>query len=818
MRSKLLFFSAFLLLSAQGISAQEIIHYWHFNDADGELGTVTADLSNTAPAGTLVYQKIDEEGDNIGIMDDVSGTEINARLGFGDGRGIRPRNPSANGELHIAMSTEGYENILLSYATERSGQGMLTQQVWYTTDGENYQTLGNPVPIDTDYVLVQFDLTDIAAANDNPLFAVKIRFIGQNTGDSGNNRIDNLVLEGSSASDINIVHYWHFNQVSGEVTTVEADFFNGDEPSSITYQKIDPNGDEIGIMDDVSGSAVNSRLGFEAGNGIRPRNPSENAELVITLNSSGFANLKLSYATERSGQGMLEQQLYITTDGENWEAFGDPVEITTDYSLVEFDFSGTEAAENNENFAAKIQFLGQNTGGSGNNRIDNVVLEGISLGGAAEGVEILGGDVTMNLGETLQLTAAVSPPTATNQNVMWSSADENIATVSGSGLVLATGGGTTAVTATTEDGGFEASVNVTVTTPVSAEFIVSDSEGPLPGATVTLDGDILVTVADGSVSFERLPGTYTYAVSSEGYIGVSGEIELTEDLTTEVTLSNLPGSLVYYWHFNDLPEGEVTEVPADHSEISGTVPSIVYGFLPEYEEDPELTVGFMDDYGTGSELNLQMDEPAGIALRVRNRSEGRTLVIPAPTPGYENIVLAYDVQRSGSGMLINHAEYTLNGTDWSDEGITPTQATIDTDYETKFFDFTEVTGAADNPQFTVRITFEGNTDQGNGNNRYDNVTVFGDMLLSNENAEVKYSGMKIFPNPSPGAVTISLTSRHPDPVSDYRIFDMAGRTVKAGQMNGDLSTVDLSALEAGTYILLLTNGDVTMQEVIVRSR
>lgn len=57
-------------------------------------------------------------------------------------------------------------------------------------------------------------------------------------------------------------------------------------------------------------------------------------------------------------------------------------------------------------------------------------------------------------GETIQLTATVTPDNATNKAVTWSSANSNVATVNGSGLVTVVGNGVTTITATTADGNF----------------------------------------------------------------------------------------------------------------------------------------------------------------------------------------------------------------------------------------------------------------------------------------------------------------------------------------------------------------------------
>mgnify|MGYP002856340052 CR=1 FL=1 len=66
-------------------------------------------------------------------------------------------------------------------------------------------------------------------------------------------------------------------------------------------------------------------------------------------------------------------------------------------------------------------------------------------------------------GETETLVATVIPENATKQTVTWTSSDMNVATVS-AGVVTAVGVGTSTITATTVDGGFTASCDVTVAT------------------------------------------------------------------------------------------------------------------------------------------------------------------------------------------------------------------------------------------------------------------------------------------------------------------------------------------------------------------
>ena len=82
------------------------------------------------------------------------------------------------------------------------------------------------------------------------------------------------------------------------------------------------------------------------------------------------------------------------------------------------------------------------------NPVTGVTLDKTSISGHTGGNE--------------QLTAKVTPATAANKNVSFSSKDEGIAKVDKSGKVSYVKAGHTQITATTEDGGFTATCDVTV--------------------------------------------------------------------------------------------------------------------------------------------------------------------------------------------------------------------------------------------------------------------------------------------------------------------------------------------------------------------
>ena len=77
------------------------------------------------------------------------------------------------------------------------------------------------------------------------------------------------------------------------------------------------------------------------------------------------------------------------------------------------------------------------------------------------GVTLNRATLTMNVGATSTLIAQIIPSDATNQNVTWSSSNPSVATVE-AGVVTAKTVGSTTITVITEDGGFDATCNVTV--------------------------------------------------------------------------------------------------------------------------------------------------------------------------------------------------------------------------------------------------------------------------------------------------------------------------------------------------------------------
>lgn len=92
------------------------------------------------------------------------------------------------------------------------------------------------------------------------------------------------------------------------------------------------------------------------------------------------------------------------------------------------------------------------------------------------GISLNQGNQSLKVGETVQLTAEVTPVDAIDQAVVWQSSNINVATISPSGLLQAVGYGQSVITAISSDGGFRASLNLTVSAAKAVTGVRLDPE------------------------------------------------------------------------------------------------------------------------------------------------------------------------------------------------------------------------------------------------------------------------------------------------------------------------------------------------------
>lgn len=187
-----------VLLTASFSWGQNLIHYWNFND-NASLATITSPtISNVSGSsltaiinGSSAINYADGTGQNFNT------NNYNAQNGDPSGTHLRFDN-AAGSALIFALPTTGFENIIVKFATRRSGSGAEIQTWMYTTDGTNYTTLRTINPSNTAPEEFELNFSAIAAANNNPNFKLKVEISTASGFTAGNNRFDNFTAKGGT--------------------------------------------------------------------------------------------------------------------------------------------------------------------------------------------------------------------------------------------------------------------------------------------------------------------------------------------------------------------------------------------------------------------------------------------------------------------------------------------------------------------------------------------------------------------------------------------------------------------------------------------
>jgi PEP-CTERM motif-containing protein len=127
---------------------------------------------------------------------------------------------------------------------------------------------------------------------------------------------------------------------------------------------------------------------------------------------------------------------------------------------------------------------------------------------------------------------------------------------------------------------------------------------------------------------------------------------------------------------------------------------------------------------TGTTLNARMGDVAGMAVAIQggasNQNNGSILELRASTVGFNVVRVTWAWQRTATGFNSVLLQYSRNGTTFIDLG------TFDppTSFDFFGFEFFEVSGVWNNPNFAFRWVLNGATSS-SGNVRFDNVVVEG---------------------------------------------------------------------------------------------
>ena len=177
-----------IFLAASKAANADELAVWNFNDSD---------LNVDHGSGTLTS--------NLNVVNILfaAGTTTNARQGDTAGQALSLQGGTGNANngrnITFAVSTAGFANIVVSFATQGTSTGFNSNQFQYSLDGVSFIDFGSPYIPATAFgsVPLIFSLAAIAGLNDNPNAAFRIVFNGASSA-TGTNRLDNIVVEGTT--------------------------------------------------------------------------------------------------------------------------------------------------------------------------------------------------------------------------------------------------------------------------------------------------------------------------------------------------------------------------------------------------------------------------------------------------------------------------------------------------------------------------------------------------------------------------------------------------------------------------------------------
>ena len=178
-----------MFLAASQAALADELAVWNFNDSNLNVDRGSGTLTSNIIVANILF---------------AAGTTTNARQGdiAGQALSLQGGTGTANNgrNLTFNVSTLGFSNIVISFATQGTSTGFNSNQFQYSLDGLNFIDFGPPyVPLSAfGSAPVVFTLSSILGLNNNPNAAFRIIFNGA-TSSTGTNRIDNFVVEGTSS-------------------------------------------------------------------------------------------------------------------------------------------------------------------------------------------------------------------------------------------------------------------------------------------------------------------------------------------------------------------------------------------------------------------------------------------------------------------------------------------------------------------------------------------------------------------------------------------------------------------------------------------
>ncbi len=410
---------------------------------------------------------------------------------------------------------------------------------------------------------------------------------------------------------------------------------------------------------------------------------------------------------------------------------------------------------------------------------------------------------TMEYGSEKQLTATHTYA-AENSGITWTSSDDSVASVDGTGKITATGVGTATITATTDDS-YElvSTCAVTVTEISLAEAIIAisnssydfDNTAKEPTVdSVTLKGNTLTPGDDYTVSYSANTNAGTATVTVTG----NGNYKDTATTTFTINAVSLATATITLAQTTYTYDGEAKEPAITEVDLDGTTLVAGTDYTPSYSDNTEngtatVTITGKNNYlGTASETFTISKAPIADAV-ITLEEDSYTYDGSAKTPAVTSVVLngktltvtdEYTIGYSAN-TAVGTATVTITGegnytgtatTTFAINKISMTGATIVLAEDSYDYD-----GTAKTPAVT-------------------SVTVNGELLTVTDDYTIDYSS-----NTDAGTATVTITGAGNYEDTETATFTINSISLAAADVTllEDTYTYDGTAKEPGVDTVIL---------------
>ena len=336
----------FLICCASAPAQTQVIAYWAQNDNNlpsGGFGFSPDSFPQQADTGLLADQAFlslanfneATSGDDNAYtcIQSTQGTTLNAQSGFIDGGSLTPQGCTSNSnngmQILIAVSTEGFETIELSWAQRGTGTGFNSRQLaWSADGGTSFADFGSDSgTLGTAWQVRDYDLSSIEALNDNPNVVFRVTLDGA-TNTNGNNRFDNITIAGTP--------------LDGEPVDPRESIFSEDfaaDPFDNSWSDQNLVGNQT-----WSWSSANLNVQFNPFAGGCQEN--DNWLISPPIDLDGFEAIELDLVLSRQFSGANDLLVYFSSD---YPGSGDPNEFN--WTLIDtIDFDQLPAPNTNYEF------------------------------------------------------------------------------------------------------------------------------------------------------------------------------------------------------------------------------------------------------------------------------------------------------------------------------------------------------------------------------------------------------------------------------------------------------------------------------------